>query len=138
MVKKRKTLEEDIDRLAERVWQRGREKITNRTDFNAVYDSYMTGVPHADKMKEKVFSKLQARHKISDSQGRNKARRQVFKQLGVQPPRTKKEGPSYSFLARTKRNKTVWARKTKITVRGKERVVLRSVDGRFVRPLPKE
>jgi len=135
MAKKRVTPEDDFTRLAEKIWTMGRSNITNRTDFNSVYDSFMSDVGHSDKMKDKVFEKIQQKHKtVKDVRGRNKARSQVFKQFGEQPVRSKKQGIKFNTLAlQGKHGKVVWARKTRVKIRGKERVVLRDSKGQFVK-----
>ena len=84
MVRPRKTPEEDYERLAERIWLKGRKKIKNKADYLAVYVGYMkdTGKENSKSLREKVWQKLKIKHDLSDSVRTSEERMKVFNRAG--------------------------------------------------------
>lgn len=135
MPTKRATPEDDIDRLAERIWMRGRGKIYNRDDFDAVFDGYLT---QGDKrltpeqrteLRNRTFNKLQKRHSgVSSSRGKDTPqRKKLFKSAGRVPSKGE-----YSHPGKV-RGRTVFLRRTIIVYKktGKQATVYRDDKGRF-------
>ena len=130
MSQKRKTPEDDIDRLAERIWQRGRGKIHNKADFLAVYSSYLKDNQARDniELSEGAFKSIQRSHKnVSSSVKTKRERMEVFVRAGEKP--SPKE---FSVVGKSK-GRTVFARRTKYLSKGKEITIFRDKKGRFVR-----
>jgi len=132
-VKKRVTPEEDYDRLAERIWQRGRGKIRNKADFISVYAGYMRDSGQRDNaaLREGVFGRIQKRHDVSSSIVTKKDRVDIFNQAGMRP-----SSAEFSFLGVVK-GKPVYARSMRIKRvlkdgSVKSPVVYRDKKGRFV------
>lgn len=136
MPKKRATPEDDVNRLAERIWQRGRGKITTIEDFNAVYDSYMTSqgqsltAEQKGLLKKKVYKRVVTKHHLDVRHGKNKQRQALFARAGLKP-----SPAEFSILGRA-RKRTVYLRRTHYTTkRGKYVTAYRDQKGRFGRPL---
>ena len=139
MPTKRTTPEDDINRLAERIWQRGRGKIRNRDDFDAVFDSYLTqggkGLSKQQRqdLKDSTFKKIQKRHSgVSAERGKDTTqRKELFASAGRVP--SKEE---YSIPGKVGK-RTVFLRRTIITFKksGKQRTVYRDSKGHFGRIL---
>ena len=89
MVTKRQkeTYDDDIDRLAERIWTRGRGKIKNKADFLSVYNGYMrdTGQLRNKELQEKVFDSIRGTHDVSSAITTKKERVKVFREAGTKP-----------------------------------------------------
>lgn len=136
MVKDRKTPEDDIERLAERVWDRGREKIQDRSDFEAVFLGYMVNEGRASKSKklrDAVFNKIVELHPGKVFKGRlhaNGEREKVFSKLAVKP--TQQEFDTFGFV----KGRVVKVRQTHYYAQGRRRVVFRDIRGRFARIKP--
>ena len=129
-MRKRKTIEDDIDRLEERIWRRGRGKIRNQADFIGVYDSYLkdSSAGLDQKLRNKVFSRMRQKHKgISAKVKINAERMELFELAGTIP--SKKE---FDIIGSQKGRK-VYARRTKFKFKDKERTVFRDSKGRFVK-----
>lgn len=139
MPQKRTTPEDDIDRLAERVWQRGRGKIRNRDDFDAVFDSYLTqggkGLTKQQRLdlRDSTFSKIQKRHSgVSSERGKDTSqRKELFASAGRVPSREEYVHPGKVG------KRTAFLRRTIITFKksGKQRTVYRDSKGHFGRML---
>lgn len=129
----RTTPEDDIDRLAERVWRRGKGKIQNRADFNRVYDTYMSektahGAGSNTELKDSVFKSLQRSHRsVSSSTATTQKRLKVFGEVAKRP-----SDLEFNVLGKVK-GRTVYARATRIKRKdGREPVVYRDRKGHFV------
>ena len=132
-VKKRVTPEEDYDRLAERVWQRGGGKIKNKADYMSVYAGYMRDSGQKDNvdLREGVFGRIQKRHDVSSSIVTKKERVEIFNKAGMRP-----SDKEFTFLGVSK-GKPVYARSTRVrrvlkTGEVRNPVVFRDKKGRFV------
>lgn len=131
----RKTPEDDYERLAERIWKRGRGKIKNKADFVSVYTSYLKDVDAKDNkaLREAVFGKLQSDHpKVSSSLVSKKERVEVFVEAGKRP--SPGEFKFQGFI----RGRQVAVRRTKyrrVYASGRvvEPVVYRDRKGRFAK-----
>lgn len=140
---KRATPEDDVDRLAERIWERGRDKIQSLDDYNGVFASYLTqngqdlsfkqkrtlrlGVLDSLKKNQKGFAKKLKQEKEVQTKKEKEARRELIFEAG----RTPTPG-EFKHVGRIK-NKTVFVRRTSMTVKDKLRVVYRDERGRFAR-----
>ena len=129
MVTKRTTPEDDYDRLAERVWQRGRGKIKNKADFIAVYDTYMkeSNIPRDRGVREKVFGRIQRQHKVSPAIQITKKRLGVFVKAGEKP------SPAEFNILGTSKGRRVYVRRTIIKYKGSSKTVYRDKKGRFAK-----
>ena len=131
MVKKRKTLEDDIERLQERIWRRGRGKIKNKADFLAVYRSYLkdNDAKANVALQESVFSNMQSKHKgISSAVTTKKERAKAFVKAGQKP-----SAAEFDTIGYQKRGgRQVYARRTKYRYKNREVIVFRDKKGRFV------
>ena len=128
-MRKRKTLEDDFERLAERIWQRGRGKIKNKADFIAVYNSYLreSGAKDNIELREKTFNTITKRHKISPAITTTKERAKVFVKAGNKP--SKQEFDTLGTI----KGRRVYARETRTKRNGKEFRAFRDERGRFVK-----
>jgi len=129
-IKKRITKEEDIDRLAERVWNKGRKNIRNKADYYSVWDGYFKDNVGGDnkELRDRVFEKMQRRHpKVSSSIDTKKDRVKVFREAGSTPLPA-----DFSFRGLSA-GRPVSARKTWMVVKGVRKVVFRDKLGRFVK-----
>jgi len=129
----RKTLEDDVDRLAERVWGRGHEKIRTKADFNAVYDSYLSGVSAKDNkvLREKVFKSMKRSHRnVSDVLSTTRERVRKYREAGSKP------APGEFRYAAVSGGRSVFARETYMVVKGVKKRVYRDRKGRFARAVP--
>lgn len=128
--KKRITPDEDLDRLAERVWRRGRGKIRNKADFIAVYEGYMGGsnVRGRDDVREGTFEKLAKKHpKVKREVFTKRERVEAFVSAGRKP------APSEFDFPGVIKGRRVFARRTKFKKPGGgEQTVFRDKKGRFV------
>lgn len=131
MVKQRKTPEEDVDRLQERIWRRGRGKIKNKADFLSVYYGYMKNSPQKNDvdLQDKVFGNMQQRHKglSSDIVGK-RDRLKLFKRAGKTP--SAKEFNTIGY--QKKGGRQVYARRTVYKYKSRQITVFRDKKGRFV------
>lgn len=141
MVLRRKTPEDDIDRLAERIWQRGRGRIRNKADFLSVYSAYLYDNQARDNrdLRDAVFGRLRKKHpKVSTVVVTRRDRVEAFREAGMRPAASE-----FSFVGKV-RGKTVYARRGKVRraykVKGepyrvvfREFVVYRDKKGRFVK-----
>jgi len=132
MVRKRKTIEDDYERLAERIHQRGRGKIRNKADFLSVYDSYMkdSGARNNIDLRNKSFNLYKTQHpKVTGSLVSNKERVKVFRQAGSKP--SKEE---FDIVGRVN-GRTTYIRETRIKLaNGRVKRIYRDTKGRFARP----
>jgi len=129
-MEKRTTDETDYIRLAERIWNRGRGRIRTKADFISVYNIYMkdSTISGNNEVREKVFSKIQSRHKsVSGSLFTTKKRVHAFAKGGAVPSRKE-----FDELGEQK-GRTVQARRTVIKFRGVTRYIYRDAKGRFVK-----
>ena len=126
--KKRVTPEDDYDRLAERIWRRGRGKIKNKADFISVYETYMndSNVKGNAGIRESVFDRVQAKHKVSSSIVTKKERVDAFREVARKPG-----SAEFEFLGLS-RGRRVYARRTVLVRGGRQRVTYRDKKGRFV------
>ena len=134
-MEKRITAEEDFNRLAEKIKNRGRGKITSRADFDAVYNSYMR--------EGKIESRRGLRESTWDAykklnpnvRGRerkeNITRSQVFTEFGKIPAKSEFNNEGFS-----KGRRVLIRQNTKKKKDGVKRVY-RDKRGRFAKPLLK-
>lgn len=130
----RETLEDDIDRLAEKVWNNYGEHIVDIDSFNRYFDEYMGEMTdnQGTKLRKKVFVRMREEHKSVVSE--------VLKRKVGKPPKEtetledKRVKPKFVYL-RYSKNKVVYARKQTLTYKIKQkeiiRVIYRDRFGRF-------
>ena len=127
--RKRTTSEEDYQRLAERVWRRGRGKIKNKADFISVYEGYMvnSSVKGDSDLRESVFGSIQKSHSgVSSSIVTKKERVKAFVGAGKKPSAAEFEFPG------VQKGRRVYSRRTKFRRGVREFTVYRDKKGRFV------
>lgn len=135
MVTKRITPEDDVNRLAERLWERSRGKMQTRTDFDTVFDTYLTQdgqdlTPRQKRtLRQQVFDSIRRKHKnVKDRRVKNEERERVFEAAAVKP------SPKEFDTLGTSGGRRVYARRTILRFKdGTQRVVYRDRKGRFVK-----
>ena len=130
----RTTPEEDIDRLAENLWNTYGENIEDIDSYNKYFDEYMGELTHKQdtKLRKKVFENVRERHK---SVVPERLERKVGRPTkGTEILEDKRVKPKFVHLRYVK-NKVVYAREDKLTyiIKEKEitRIIYRDRFGRF-------
>lgn len=130
----RETPEEDIDRLAENLWNNYGDDIEDIDSFNEYYDKYMGEMTKKQetKLRKKVFEILTEEHKS--------VVKEVLKPKKGRPPKEteiledKRVKPKFIYLKYSK-DKVVYAREEKLIYEIKEkeitRIIYRDRFGRF-------
>ena len=130
MVKKRVTLPEDVDRLAEQLLNKQGELIDDRRSYDIQYSIFMQEGGLEGKrntiLRDKVFKQIT----IIKPEIEPEVRKKVTKKL-VKPKPAK-----FEITARSK-GRIVFARRTKLTRRGKQFTFLRDKKGRFAKKTEK-
>ena len=131
---KRETPEEDVERLAEKIYNESRGNIVDIDSFNEQFDEYMgelkgnTGTT----LRKKVFTKMIDEHKsivaerLHPKKGRPKKETEILEDKRVKP--------KFVYL-RYSKNKVVYAREEKLVYKIKKkeikRIIYRDRFGRF-------
>jgi len=135
-MKKRVTPEEDIDRLEERIWRRGRGKIETQDDFIQVYSGYLKDSQSKDnsQLRKKVFERMKQKHpQVSNKSGMSKERKDIFLTAGQRA--SKKEYDTIGF----QKGRQVYVRRTKYKKKdGREITIYRDSKGRFATLKPRK
>ena len=148
----RKTPEDDMERLAENLWNEYGDKIEDVDSFNLYYDKYLTNDYTTDltkaqdtTLRKKVFDAIKEKHKsvLRERVIRRGKPREKFPKVngktmidGDREARILKisKKPKYIYLRYVK-NKVVYARKEilKFTIKGKKyrKIIYRERYGRF-------
>ena len=134
MAKKRVTLEEDMDRLAENLFNKFGDKITDRSSFSQLYDAYMEGEDTADELKPKAFKayvKFLARGKKRLTEVRKLKTKEVVTETFIKDKQFRREVYEFKVVGKVK-GRIVFSRPSSFKIKGK--VVTRFIDrkGRFV------
>lgn len=136
-VKKRVTPAWELDRLAERVWSRGRNRIRSKGDFLAVWDGFFKGGVGGDNvaLREDVFERVKRAHplKVSDSVVASADRVEKFREAGGKPLRQDFSFRATVYVKKDKMVVPVYARATWVEFRGVRRKVFRDERGRYAK-----
>lgn len=137
MAKRRKTPEEDFERLAERMYnQRFAGQISDRETFEKAWKSYFQGGESLKnkKLKENVFRILKDKYDVFKgdvSLERKQLREDVKAIKGEKTAPSKKIKHEFDFVG-TERGRVVYARQIKINFMGKQAVRFIDEKGRYV------
>lgn len=128
----RRTLEDDVDRLAERIWDSGHHLIQDGEDFNNVFDNYLIEVNEKQDttLRKKVFDALRRKHPGVSTKGEHLSEKKK-KEFTTRVLKRKE----FTYIGKSGK-RVVMARRTILQVKGKERVVYRDMKGRFVKITP--
>ena len=134
MAVKRKTPIEDMERLAENLFNKFGDKINSKETFSQFYDSYMYGEVSADALKPKVFAKYvrqAAKRAVPLKDVKRLKTKEVVKEFRPTDGKVKVVKQEFKTVGRI-RGKIVFARVSKFKIKGKP--ITRFIDrkGRFV------
>ena len=131
---KRETPEEDVERLAEKIWNESKGDIADIDSFNEYFDEYMGDLKGdtGTKLRKKVFTKVMDEHKsVVAERLKPKAGRPPKEAEILEDKRVK---PKFIYLRYVK-HKIVYAKKEKLIYKIKKkeitRVIYRDRLGRF-------
>lgn len=98
----RHTPEDDVNRLAERLYNRSGKKMATSHDFDVMYDAYMTqqgaklNKEQDTTLRNKVFDRLQKHHKLTRSAGgTNKERDKLLEKAAITPSKSEFSDKGY-------------------------------------------
>ena len=134
------TPEDDYNRLAERIWNRGRGRIRTREDYDAVFSTYMKDSrlhgQTALSVSDRVFRKVERKHGLEKYRGMTRtedaAQREIaLGKLAAMPSKNEFEFRGYSG------KRQAYLRRTVFEYRGRTVTVYRDSKGRFGRLVKK-